>query len=120
MSDRPLETQLLLEASRLLLEYNESSGAIIGAVTDTAKTLTNIPCHVAVSYNGVAVAMAGESPILQTVKELHYNAAVQTRVHEILDQVRRRQLDAASALTLLGRVEVESPRHSRWLVALLL
>ena len=54
------------------------------------------------------------------MKELRYNTAVQVRIHEILEQVRRRQLDPSAALACLGRVEAETPRHSRWLAALAL
>ncbi len=120
MSDRERDTQLLLQAGRLLLEYNESSGAIIRTLTATATALTTASLHVAVSYGSVTVALGNDSPLFQAVKELRYNAALQTRVHEILDQVRHRQLDASAALALLGRVEAESRRHSRWLVAFIL
>jgi uncharacterized membrane protein YjjP (DUF1212 family) len=75
---------------------------------------------VAVSYNGVAVSLAGEGAALQPVKELRYNTAVQARVHEILEQVRRGELDVPSALACLGRVEADTPRHSRWLAVLVL
>jgi uncharacterized membrane protein YjjP (DUF1212 family) len=54
------------------------------------------------------------------VGELRYNTAVQTRVHEILSQVRRGQLDAGAARDRLSRLEAETPRHPRWLVALAL
>jgi uncharacterized membrane protein YjjP (DUF1212 family) len=119
-TDRQINARLLLQASRLLLEYNEASGALIHAVTATARSLTNEPCHVAVSYRGVSVSLGRDSPILETVKELRLNAAVQTRVHEVLDDVRRSRLDAPSALDRLDRVEADTPRHSRWLVALLI
>src|SRR5262249_44941966 len=84
MSTRPLATQLLLQGGRLLLEYNESTGAIHRALQATAKALTDEPCHIAVSYRGVTVAMAGEGPVLEPVGELRYNTAVQARVRVIL------------------------------------
>jgi len=120
MSARRLPTNLLLQAGRLLLEYNESTGAIHRALTATARALTDETCHVAVSYRGVAVSLAGEAPALEPVREFRYNAAVQARVHEILGQVRRGQLDASSALGCLGGVEAHTPRHSQWLAALVL
>jgi uncharacterized membrane protein YjjP (DUF1212 family) len=46
--------------------------------------------------------------------------AVQARVHEILEHVRRGELDVPAALTCLGNVEADTPRHSRWLTALVL
>src|SRR5262245_13053361 len=120
MSAPRLQTKLLLQAGRLLLEYNESTGAIHRALTATARTLTDETCHVAVSYRGVAVSLAGEGPELESVRELRYNTAVQARVHEVLEQVRRGKLDASAALTRLGSVEADTPRYSRWLAAVVL
>ena len=58
MSPRQLNTELLLQAGRLLLEYNESTEAIHRALTETARALTEETCHVAVSYRGVAASTA--------------------------------------------------------------
>jgi uncharacterized membrane protein YjjP (DUF1212 family) len=120
MSGPRLQARLLLQAGRLLLEYNESTGAIHRALTTTARALTDEACHVVVSYRGVVIDLAGEGPALEQVRELHYNTAVQARVHEILEQVRRGQLDAEPALDCLSGVEAATPRHPRWLAALLL
>jgi uncharacterized membrane protein YjjP (DUF1212 family) len=120
MSTRRLETDVLLQAGRLLLEYNESTGAMHGALTATARALTEENCHVAVFYRGVAVSLAGEVAALELVSEFRYNTAVQGRVHEILGQVRGGNLDAAAALVRLRGVEAEVPRHSRWLAAVIL
>ena len=46
----------------------------------------------------VAVSLAGEVTPSEPVNQLRYNMAVQARVHAILTQVRRGQLDAAAAL----------------------
>ena len=120
MTDRPLATDLLLSAGRLLLEYNESTGEIHRALGETAQALSDERCRVSISYHDVAVSLADDSPAHETVRELRYNAAVQTRVHHILDQVRRHTLDATTALSSLARVETDTPRHSRWLAVLLL
>lgn len=120
MSTRRLQTELLAQAGRLLLEYNESTGAIHRALTATARALTDDACHIAVSYNGVAVSLAGEGPALMPVRELRYNTAVQTRVHAILEQVRCGKIELAAALARLGRVEAETPRHPRWVAVLVL
>jgi uncharacterized membrane protein YjjP (DUF1212 family) len=120
MSALRLQTDLLLQAGRLLLAYNESTGAIHRALTATARALTDEACHVVVSYRGVAVWLAREGPAVEPVSELRYNMAVQARVHAILAQVRRGDLDPSEALSRLSRVEAETPRHSRWLAALLL
>src|SRR5687768_10386101 len=101
MTERRLRTELLLEAGRMLLEYNESSGELVRVLTATAQSLTAEPLHVAVAYRSVAVSLGGDSPVLGMVKELRYNAAVQTRVHEILGRVRDGTLDPTSALALL-------------------
>ncbi|HEX5270568.1 MAG TPA: threonine/serine exporter family protein [Gemmataceae bacterium] len=111
---------LLLRAGRLLLEYNQSTEGIHRALTATARAMTDEPCVVEVSYRGLAVSLAGEAPSLAPVKELRYNAAVQAKVHAILEQVRRGALEPSSALARLGAVESETPRHSRWLAALAL
>ena len=68
----------------------------------------------------MAVSLAGEGPALEPVRELRYNTAVQAHVHAILEQVRRGELEPAAALACLGRVEADTPRHSRWLAALVL
>jgi uncharacterized membrane protein YjjP (DUF1212 family) len=120
MSGPRLETRLLLQAGRLLLQYSESTGAIHRALTATASALSDETCHVLVSYRGVAVSLAGEGLTMEPVRELGYNMAVQARVHEILEQVRGRNLDASAALACLSGIEAETPRHSRWLVCLVL
>jgi uncharacterized membrane protein YjjP (DUF1212 family) len=120
MSARRRQADLLLQAGRLLLEYNESTAAIHRALTSTARALTGETCHVAVSYAGVAVGLAGEGLGMESAGELRYNTAVQARVHEILAQVRLGRIDAEEALARLGRVVAETPRHARWLAALAL
>jgi uncharacterized membrane protein YjjP (DUF1212 family) len=120
MDTRRLHTELLAHAGRLLLEYNESTGGIHRALTATAGALTDEPCHVAVSYGGVAVSLAGEAPVLMPVRELRYNTAVQARVCTILEQVRRGELEPARALAQLGRVQADTPRHARWVAVLVL
>jgi uncharacterized membrane protein YjjP (DUF1212 family) len=115
-----LETDLLLQAGRLLLEYNESTGTVQRALTATARALFDQTCNVSVSYNGVAVSLAGEGAAIEPARALRYNTAVQVRVHEILKQVRRGQLDVPAALACLGKVEAETPQHSRWLTVLVL
>jgi len=98
MDTRRLHTDLLVHAGRLLLEYNESTGAIHRALAATARVLTEEVCHIAVSCNGVAVSLAGESPTLMPVRELRYNTAVQARAHMILRQVRRGESGSQSPL----------------------
>jgi uncharacterized membrane protein YjjP (DUF1212 family) len=120
MTPRRVLVRLLLQAGRLLLEYNEATEAIHRALTATARALTDETCHVVVSYQGVAVSLAREGTAVEPVPELRYNMAVQARVHQILGQVCRGDLDAPGALGQLSRVEADTPRHSRWLVALLL
>jgi uncharacterized membrane protein YjjP (DUF1212 family) len=120
MSTRRLHTDLLLQAGRLLLEYNESTEAIHRALTGTASALTDETCHVAVSYRGVAVSLAGEGAALRPVGELRYNTAVLARVHQVLEDVRRDKLDASAALARLDGVEADTPRPSRWVAILVL
>jgi uncharacterized membrane protein YjjP (DUF1212 family) len=117
---RGLQTELLVHAGRLLLEYNESAGEIHRALTATARVLTDEPCHIAVSYNGVAVSLAREAPALHPVHELRFNTIVQARVHSILEQLGRGELELAAAVSQLQQVEADTPRHSRWVASLVL
>jgi uncharacterized membrane protein YjjP (DUF1212 family) len=114
MSNQSALTKLLAQAGRLLLEYNESTGAIHDALMSTAKALAGATCRLAVSYGGVALALDGEPPVLEPVRELRYNTALQAQVHQILAQVRQGHLDAASALTRLERLETDTARHPPW------
>src|SRR6516162_2432524 len=114
MSTRRLRTELLVHAGRLLLEYNESTGEIHCTLTATSRALGDEVCQVVVSYGAVAVSLAGEAPMMIPVRELRYNTAVQARVHTILAQVRHGEVEPATALAQLDRVEAETPRHSRW------
>jgi uncharacterized membrane protein YjjP (DUF1212 family) len=117
MSPRRLQTALLAQAGRLLLEYNESTAAIHCALTSAAEALTGAPCQVAVSYGGVAISLDGEEQALELVHELRFNTSVQARVYQILEQVRRGDVEPAEALARLDRVEADTPRYSRWLAA---
>ncbi len=116
----PLVLELLVRAGRLLLEYNESTGAIHRTLTATAAALTDEPCRVAVSYRGVTVWVGGQGPALETVSELRYNMALLARVHSILERVRRGDLEPAAAVAELGKVESDTPRHSQGVIALAL
>src|SRR5262249_33835006 len=105
---------------RLLLEYNESTGAIRRVLQATAKALTDEPCHLAISYRGVTIALGGEGPLHEPVGELRYNTAVQARVRGIMEQVRRGEMEPAAALSCLVRVEADTPRDPRFLAVLVL
>ncbi len=120
MTPRRLHTKLLLQAGRLLLEYDEATEGIHRALTATARALTEDPCVVVVSYRGLTVSLGGEAPAVAPVKELRYNTAVQTKVHAILEQLRRGDIDPSGAIARLEAVEANTPRHSRWLAALTL
>jgi uncharacterized membrane protein YjjP (DUF1212 family) len=120
MTDRRLATDLLLEAGRLLLEFNESTAEIHRALSTTAYSLTGEPCHVMVTYRGVAVSLGGESPSLAEIDELRFNTAAQARVHGILADVQAGRLEAVSALAALCSVEATTPRYPRWLSAAVL
>lgn len=106
---------MLACAGRLLLEYNESTREICRSIAATARAITDEKCDVAVSYNGVAIALADNAPLIMPVRELRYNATLQARVHLILSEVQRGEVDPPTALAQLKRVEEETPRHARWL-----
>jgi uncharacterized membrane protein YjjP (DUF1212 family) len=120
MSDSQLHTNLLLQAGRLLLEYNESTAQIHRTLKATAKALTGEVCHVSVSYRGLTVSLPGQLAGHESIQELRYSMAAQARVHEILNRVRQSKLEPEMALSLLRAVECETPRYSRWLSALVL
>jgi uncharacterized membrane protein YjjB (DUF3815 family) len=111
---RRLHAELLAHAGRLLLEYNESAGAIHRALAAAAAALTDEPCHVAVYYGIVTVSIGGDPPLLMPVRELRYNTALQARVRTILDRLRGGDLEPAAALDRLGRVESDTSRHPPW------
>jgi uncharacterized membrane protein YjjP (DUF1212 family) len=119
-TDVRLETDLLLQAGRLLLEYNESTAEIHRALTATARVVAGEPFHVVVTYRGVAISLGAESPALAEIDELRFNTAVQASVHRILAQVQGGRLDPAAALAALRTVEADTPRYPRWLSATVL
>jgi uncharacterized membrane protein YjjB (DUF3815 family) len=82
--------------------------------------LIDEPCHVAVSYRGIAIFQGQDGPAWESVTELRYNTAVQAQVHEILQQVRLGALKPHEALLRLERIEADTPRHAAWLTALVL
>jgi uncharacterized membrane protein YjjP (DUF1212 family) len=120
MDTRSAALDLLAHAGRLLLEYNESTGEIHRALTATSLALTGEKCEIAVSYSGVAVALAGEGPILMPVREIRYNSAVQSQIHAILAQVRRSEVAPAAAVARLEDAEATTPRHAPWIVTIAL
>jgi uncharacterized membrane protein YjjP (DUF1212 family) len=115
-----IHTELLASTGRVLLEYNESTGAIVSTLKATARALKVENFDVAVSYVGVVVSLGHDAPVIKSVRELRYNAALLARVHSILGDVRAGKLDSAAALEQLSRAEADTPRHSRSSVALLL
>jgi uncharacterized membrane protein YjjP (DUF1212 family) len=119
MNTRRLHTELLAHAGRLLLEYNESTGETHRTLAGVARSITDLPCHVILSYGNVTVSLAGEPPVLMPVRELRYNTAVQARVHTILDQVRCGELEPNRALARLRTIETDTPRYAQWLVVLI-
>jgi uncharacterized membrane protein YjjP (DUF1212 family) len=86
----------------------------------TAKQLSSDPCQIVLSYERIAVSLGHEPPTVARVREFRFNAALQARVHELLGRVRSGEVDVAAALGQLLQLELNSPRHSRWLVAMLL
>jgi uncharacterized membrane protein YjjP (DUF1212 family) len=120
MDPRRFRLDLLTQAGRLLLEYDESTGEIHRALSSTARKLADEDCKIAVSYNGVAVSLGGDSPALAPVRELRFNTALQASVHVVLRQVRRGELEPSNALSQINRLENATPRHALWLVDLLI
>ena len=120
METRRLPLEVLAHAGRLLLEYNESTDEIQHALTTTANSLTDDVCDVAVSYGSITVSLGADGPLRTPVPELRFNMAVQARVHSILEELRRGDLNPAAALAQLKRAESDAPRHSRWTVILML
>jgi uncharacterized membrane protein YjjP (DUF1212 family) len=103
-----------------LLEYNESTSEIHRALALTAPRLSDGACKIEVSYGRLEISLGDDGHERALVRELRFNTAVQARVHEILGNVRRGEVELEEALCQLKRVEAGTPRHARWLVALLL
>jgi uncharacterized membrane protein YjjP (DUF1212 family) len=120
MSATAIQRDFLARAGQLLLEYNASSREIDESLTATARPLTSQKFDVAVTYNGVAVSLGDEAPVIKPVNELRYNQALQANLHAILRQIRGGQIDTSAALERLNRAEGETPSHPRLMVAVLL
>ncbi len=120
MDAQRLKIELLAEAGRLLLGHSESTGATRRTLADTARAISDERCDVVVSYGAIAVSLGGDVPRIKEFRQVHPNTALLARVHSILDRVRRADLDTASALALLERSEVDTPRHSRWVAVLMI
>jgi uncharacterized membrane protein YjjP (DUF1212 family) len=114
------QAEILARAGQMLAEYNESAGAIHRTLNATGRKLTSEDIEVAVSYREIIVRLGDDAPVFKEFRELRYNATAQSRVHRILSDLRRGEIDLAAALELLNHVERDSPPHSRWLAALLL
>jgi uncharacterized membrane protein YjjP (DUF1212 family) len=113
MRARRLQMELLGYAGRLLLENNESTGAIHRTLVATAQSLSQDACTLVVGYGGLAVSLAGEGPVLMPIRQLHYNSALQAHIHSILEAVRRGDLQPLAALARLRQAEADTPRHPR-------
>jgi len=74
-----LASEILGNAGRLLLEYNESTAEIHRTLEATNQALTAEKCDVVVSYGGEAVSLAGDGSLLMPVRDPRYNAALETR-----------------------------------------
>jgi uncharacterized membrane protein YjjP (DUF1212 family) len=112
--------EFLAQAGQLLLEYNESSKEIDATLRATANSLTNHPVDVSIHYNGIVLSLGEEVPVSKTVRELRYNQALLANAHDVLRQVRCREIDAGAAIELLNAAVRETPKHSPWLVAVML
>jgi uncharacterized membrane protein YjjP (DUF1212 family) len=107
----PQALELLSEAGRLLLENNESAGEVERALVATASRLSSEACRVVVSYERIAVSLGHDPPVIARVRELRFNAALQARVHALLEQVRRGEIETGAALDKLLRLERETPHQ---------
>ncbi len=103
-----------------MLEYNESTGEIERTLATTARAITNERLVLNPSYGGIALSVGDESPVLMRVRELRYNAALQTRVHHILKSLQQGTIGVSMALAELEQVELTTPRYSGWIAALIL
>ena len=118
---RDARAELLARAGRLLLECNESTGAIHRTLAATARALADERCTVVVSYDGVAVSLGRASPTIEPSRPIRSDTALLADVHAALVRVRRGNLDPEAALDRLEHAagEVEAPRHPVWLSVLL-
>src|SRR5262245_25853654 len=97
--------ELLTQAGRLLLEYNESAGEIHRALEATATSLSAEDFKISVTYGGIAVALGREAPTFSPVRELRFNTALQARVHATLQQASSGEIAVDDASARLQRVE---------------
>ena len=115
MTTQLIELRLLAVAGRLLLEYNESAGEIERILNATARAITSEEIAVATSYAGLTISLGERPPLFMRVRELRYNAALQTQLHLILENLRSHEIDSSTALNELEQAESTALRYSRWI-----
>jgi uncharacterized membrane protein YjjB (DUF3815 family) len=106
------QLELLAQAGRLLLQYNESAEEIQQALTETARSLSDEKCCVVISYGSISVSLGQEGPVLAPVKELRFNTTTQTRIHEILEQAQNHTIPIDESILQLNQAETVVFHHS--------
>ena len=120
MNSHQENCDLLLEAGRLLLTYNESTEEIHHALQTLAARAGEKQVAIAVEYLQITVSIGNEIAGSRTIKGIHYNNAALTNVHEILRQACSDKLSIADAKRSLQEVEQSTPRYTQAAVTLFL
>lgn len=114
----PTELALLRLAARLMLEYNVRSDLLKRKLARVARAL-QLEVEIFVAYRGVTIFAPDGRQLHAQAHELRINVALSTQLNRILDAVASGALPAADAVAELEALETRTPRHNRWLLALI-
>jgi uncharacterized membrane protein YjjP (DUF1212 family) len=109
-----------LDAGRLLMEAGASAKSVEGIVELVAHGLGAESVDLRMGYASLSVTLAvGDSGIsrMRKVGPLGVNQQLDQRLWDLAGLVSRRELTAEQTRAGLAQMALETPRHSRWLVA---
>lgn len=112
------EMHFLQLVARLLLEYNMRSELLKRKLERTARAL-GVDVLIFVAYRGVTLFSPEGHQFHAQAPELRINVAVSTRVNNVVEDVIAGKCALAPATEILETVVSDTPRHNRWLVALI-
>lgn len=117
--DRQEALAFLQRAARLLLEYNLRSELLRRRLLSSAKTLGLENVQLMVTYRNATLFLGNGEYIHAHAPEFRINVAIAARVIHIVDEVNAGKMALADAIAELDEVERTTPRHNRWLLALI-
>jgi uncharacterized membrane protein YjjP (DUF1212 family) len=105
-------------SARLLLEYNVRSKSLERRIEQIARHLS-VNVQTVVGYREVTLAMADGRGFHARAPELRINVAVSAGALRVIDELCLNRIGLDEAMKSLETLERLSPRHGRWVVAVL-